>query len=150
MPLIPLTQGKYAIVDDSDYALLNQWKWYYRSGYAVRTSENIRMHRFILNAPKGFEVDHINGNGLDNRRCNIRIVTKQQNQWNRGPYKCNKTGFKGVSRLSSGNFQAAIRKDKKLVYLGFFSDPSDASLAYCKAAAELHGEFARTVPYDQV
>ena len=76
MKKIKLTQGKYAIVDDEDFAYLNQWRWYYHNNYAVHTNKNksrIYMHRFILNTPKKMFSDHINGNGLDNRRSNLRI-----------------------------------------------------------------------------
>jgi len=88
--LIPLTQGKVAIVDAADYDWLNQWKWYAskegRVFYAIRRDNDcggrdikVRMHRVILGVPTGLEGDHINGDGLDNRRANLRTVTKQQN-----------------------------------------------------------------------
>lgn len=89
---IPLSQGRLALVDDADYAELSQHKWFVdHYGYAVRNfprslckTRDIRMHRVILNAPDGMTVDHINGNRLDNRRCNLRLATDAQNKCNVG------------------------------------------------------------------
>jgi hypothetical protein len=82
--LIPLTQGKFAIVDNADFDWLNQWKWYavksYNTWYARRFS-SIPMHRQIMSAPSGTEIDHRNHNGLDNRRQNLRFSTSAENQW---------------------------------------------------------------------
>lgn len=84
MKQIPLTQGKFAIVDDEDFERVNAFKWQYHcDGYA--TSQKSKMHRFILNAPKGMVVDHKNHDGLDNRKENIWICTNSQNQLNRNP-----------------------------------------------------------------
>lgn len=88
--LIPLTKGQFAIIDIEDYDQLMQCKWYVKDSkvdtslYAVRKPDFgiVRMHRVIMDAPKGMEVDHINGNGLDNRRCNLRLCTRRENQIN--------------------------------------------------------------------
>jgi len=158
MKTIPLTQGKVAIVDDEDYEILNQFKWYAeRQGktfYANRKAplsqsrittvmrREIRMHREIINPPTGFFCDHKNGDGLDNRRANLRIVTNGQNQLNNGKYKSNTTGAKGVF-MDHGKYRAEIRKDGKRKYLGMFKTVEEASAAYQKAAKELFGEYAR-------
>jgi hypothetical protein len=82
---IPLTQGKVTLVDDADYEWLSMWRWEYQSGYAVRKEDGrtIRMHREITDCPPGFDVDHINRNRLDNRRSNLRVVTRWGNNLNR-------------------------------------------------------------------
>lgn len=89
---IPLTQGKFALVDEADYEWLNQWNWQLSNGYAVRSRripkgkrQAIYMHRVVCNAPIGTEVDHLDSDGLNNRRSNLRIATTSQNQRNRGP-----------------------------------------------------------------
>src|SRR4030065_939634 len=104
MKEIKLTKGKVAIVDDEDYDWLMQWKWRINSiGYAMRTvkkngkARKIFMHRVILNTPSDMCSDHANHNRLDNRRCNLRICTKQQNQANAPAPKNNRSGGKGVS-----------------------------------------------------
>src|SRR5258705_13379826 len=90
MKLIRLTQKQVALVDLEDFDRVNQYKWcFVKHGYAVREAskkegaKRIYMHRFIMSAPKDLEVDHINGNGLDNRKGNLRIVTSEQNKWNK-------------------------------------------------------------------
>ena len=100
MKYIPLTQGKLAIVDDEDFEWLSQWKWHFnRKKYAARTinhSGKLYMHQVILNTPKGMLSDHRNGNGLDNRRKNLRACNVQQNKANSRLPKNNTSGFKGV------------------------------------------------------
>lgn len=89
-----------------------------------------------------FEIDHINGNRSDNRLCNLRAATHAQNSRNRKLNANSTTGLKGVSR-QGGKFQASIRHDGKIIYLGIFGTPEAAHRAYCAAAVEYHGEFAR-------
>lgn len=105
MKQIPLTQNKFAIVDDKDFENLNQFKWFFNGkGYAGRSkwikggnsSIQILMHRIILNAPKNQEIDHINGDGLDNRRENLRLCSHAENSKNRKFYKNNTSGVRGV------------------------------------------------------
>ena len=156
MKNIILSQGKFAIVDDEDFEFLNQWKWTYgmggngRVGYAHRrvyhdgTSDLVLMHRLLSKAPDGMDVDHINGDKLDNRKSNLRVCTQSQNMMNRGLQKNNKSGFKGVSRHSqSGKWWARIAKDGKKFSLGLHHTPEEAGEAYRKAAESLHGEYAR-------
>ncbi len=151
--LIPLTQGKCAIVDDGDYEWLCQYKWYaMRCGnvyYAGRNAKGknkkpIYMHREILNVPQGVETDHVNGDGLDNRERNMRICTKQENQFNMKSYKAGSSKYKGVcwhKRIEK--WHAQIRHNGKRIYLGVFDKENDAANAYNVKATELFGEFAR-------
>lgn len=157
--IIPLTQGKVAIVDDADYEWLNQWKWCTvkrESGrcYAARMvrvglkRKTLLMHRLILGLDFGDERegDHINVVGtLDNRRSNLRIATKSQNMCNRGKTKENTSGFKGVSwDMNAKKWHAQIKVNGERISLGLFVNPVSAARAYDIAALELHGEFART------
>jgi hypothetical protein len=142
---IQLTRGMVAIVDDADYDFLNQWKWCsFKAGgkwYAFR-GPGILMHRLITGAPKEKDVDHRNGNGLDNRRKNLRVCSESQNAFNKNKYKNNTSGFKGVERRVN-RWQATIRANNKRYYIGSFPTAEDAALAYDRAARELHGSFAR-------
>lgn len=147
MKEIPLTRGKVAIVDDGDFPELSKHKWYARIGrhkpYAVRTgsrNEIIRMHRVIMNAPDGLEVDHISGDTLDNRRANLRICTRGQNAANI-PSNRNKNGFKGVHK-SYRKFHAKISCKRVRYHLGPHTTPEEAARTYDRKAIELFGEFA--------
>lgn len=151
---IPLTKGMYAIIDKEDYNLVSKYKWrvssiqnkrFYASTEIYRREKSIHllMHRFIMDAPKGMHVDHINHNTLDNRRSNLRICTRSQNYMNRLPYHGKSSIYKGVSWLSTKNrWEASIKRDGKNIYLGRFMDEKEAAFAYDVAAMELFGEFA--------
>jgi len=152
---IPLTQGYYALVDADDYEQLSQYKWHVKvksSGpYAYRTRgrKQIPMHRQILNAPPGLYCDHINHNGLDNRRCNLRLCTPQQNSFNRRPLlrkaSCRKrtSKYKGVHwDRQKRKWRAMIRHNGRLIHIGCFDNELDAVIAYDDYAIELFGEFA--------
>lgn len=149
---IQLSKGLVALVDDEDFEWLSEFKWCVNDeNYAIRNVQKngkwttTRMHRDVLNAPDFMQVDHVNCNPLDNRRCNLRLATNSQNQRNRGSNKNNKSGFKGVSwRVSRQKWLAQIEIDGKGKHLGYFDTPEDAAQAYDKAARELHGEFAKT------
>ena len=106
MKKIKLSKGKVALVDNEDYIWLNQWKWHFMAGgYAMRhlrisedkNSKLIYMHRQILNTPKGLESDHINRNKLDNRKENLRVATRSQNNMNRKKRINCTSKYKGVS-----------------------------------------------------
>lgn len=153
MKEVRLTQGQVALVDDADYERVIALRWYaHRSHgrgtwYAVRWEGqpkrvHVGMHRFILGVTNEKQVDHRDGNGLNNQRYNLRIATKAQNRYNRGPQRDNTSGYKGVTRNSSGRWVAQIKKHRRLYRGGTFDDPADAARAYDRLARELHGEFA--------
>lgn len=150
--LIPLTQGKFAIVDEDDYEFISQFKWCYCQGYARRDYRSptgkrscIFMHRLINKTPENFETDHINCNALDNRRCNLRNATRHQNVRNTTTRKDNLSGLKGVGFFKPSNkWRARIRMNGAMHSLGYFKTPELAHAAYCDAAKKLHGDFART------
>lgn len=140
MKEILLTRGQFAIVDDVDFEQLSSWKWCaivtHNTWYARRGSKSgsVLMHRVILELQKGDkrQTDHINHNGLDNRRCNLRVVTGQQNQWN----------LKNVKGYSWHNqakkWESYIRVNKKRIYLGLFSKEQEAHQAYLDAKKKYH------------
>ena len=146
---IPLTQGKFALVDDDMYDYLNQWKWNFNGRYVCRSvgkwnhRTKIRMHHEVLNAPAGMEIDHIDGDALDNRRDKLRICTPLQNKYNRRKPVTNSSGYKGVTmKHLSKKWTAEIKVNQKKIYLGSFSDIQDAARAYDDAAKKYFGEFA--------
>jgi hypothetical protein len=151
MKKIKLSRGKYTLVDDEDYEYLSQWKWFWLNpGYAARTIRTgksfrkILMHRLLLNAVKGQEVDHKNANGIDNRRKNLRLCSKMQNHWNRGKSRVNTSGYKGVNWNKHWKiWTARITVNGKRIFLGNFKDKKLAAEAYYKAAIKYHKEFAR-------
>lgn len=141
---IRLTQGNFAIVDDEDYEFLGQWKWYARHSapglwYALRRRhkadgpgvDRIYMHRVVLNPPEGLETDHVNGDGLDNRRANLRAVTNSINLANQTRRTRNRVHDlpMGVSP-SRRKFLARIGIDGHQRHLGTFDTPEEASAAY--------------------
>ncbi len=153
MKKIFLTQNKFAIVDDDMFDHLNQWKWYFNQGYAVRavTLRNgtkrqgkIFMHRIVNLTPDHLFTDHLNGNKLDNRKENLRVCTTAQNAMNSVKKRFNKSGYKGVSKAShSEKWMAAFRKNGKQVYLGLFETKQMAAKTYDKAVKKHFGEFAK-------
>jgi HNH endonuclease/AP2 domain len=136
-----------AMVDDED-VWLTQWKWFARKGftgfYGCRSkAPQIHMHREILQAPDGMDVDHKDGNGLNNVRSNLRLATRSQNQCNKPMYKTNTSGYKGVTwDKSRGQWMAKIKVGPKHINLGRFDDITDAAAAYAEAALKYHGDFA--------
>lgn len=143
MKQIPLSKGKFAIVDDGDYEWLMQWKWCYNSQYARRDVRRtaVWMHRLILGDALTDELicDHINRDKLDNRRSNLRAVTHSQNMKNRTCFKTKR--FLGVFK-NGINFMSMIGIPERDIYLGTFKSEEDAALAYNRAAKIHHGEFA--------
>lgn len=112
------------------------------NGRPVRKSVHRIMAEAFLSIPPGMVVDHINGNKIDNRLCNLRIATTSQNTWNAGKRKRNTSGYKGVTWSKSSNkWQAQMGFHGKKVFLGLFHTAEEASAAYCTAAIRLHGEF---------
>ncbi len=152
MKIIELPRGLQAIVDDGDFerlAACGKWnaKKSGRTHYARQTasdgSERV-MHRFLT----GWDyVDHINGNGLDNRRTNLRRATHAQNMGNKRRYRNNTSGFKGVAPFEKSRVNpwvAYINQGGNRRYLGLYNNPHDAARAYDRAAIELFGDFAST------
>lgn len=146
---IPLTRGLHAIVDAEDYEWLSKYKWYAtpspRPGafYARCTKgRTMLMHRMIMKPPKGMVVDHINGNGLDNRRCNLRLCTQAQNCRNSRKHSDGKSRFIGV-HPHRGKWEVVVTHQRKDYYGGSFDDEVEAAKARDRLALELHGEYAR-------
>jgi hypothetical protein len=152
---IPLTRGKYAIVDPEDFERLNKYRWYAKkcknTFYACRSQgtrrkkTEIKMHREVIQPPSGMVVDHINHNGLDNRKANLRLATHQQNIFNR-TYK-NKKGssskYKGVSWTPHVKmWRVRVWMNYKSKNIGYFKDEIEAAKAYDEAVKKYHGEFA--------
>ncbi len=154
MKLIPLTQNKFTTVDDEDYGWLSQWKWYadrHLNTYYARRGQRkdsktyiIRMHRLILNAQKGQQIDHINRNGLDNRRSNLRFCTSSQNIQNQTTMRSGTSRYKGVCWDKYFNkWEARVQLQPKRYLIGRFKNEIEAAKAYDTKAKELFGEFAR-------
>lgn len=146
---IPLTQGKVALCDDEDYEMLMQYKWHYQSsGYAV-TGTGIRMHSLLIVIPPGHHPDHINGNGLDNRKENLRPATYSQNCFNTRKAAGTSSKYKGVSwHKRKHAWQAQIMAKGQAKHLGFYGCEPCAAKAYNKAKAEKHEGFGRMNPED--
>lgn len=150
-----------AIVDDEDYesiVALSPWRLcsYKRKGkapprYAIRGTppNQVSMHRVILGAQRGQEVDHRDGDGLNNRRTNLRLATRAQNQRNKSATHTNRSGYKGVSLFTTpgmwatGKWYARIKLNRQTIHLGYFATAEQAARAYDCAARLYHGEFAR-------
>lgn len=148
-----LTQGMVTLVDDEWFPILSKWNWYAQDSgwgyYAARdiggrhSKMHVYMHRYILMAPDEWEVDHKNGNKLDNQEHNLRILKPSWNRSNKGPMAKNTTGYKGVSFDKSRQVWIAhIQFQRKQYNLGRFTNKDDAARAYNEKAKELHGEAA--------
>ena len=155
MKEIQLTQGKVALVDDEDFEYLNQWKWYANNMkgnfYATKAitvskckQKIISMHRLIMKPEKGYVIDHIDGNSLNNQKNNLRICTHAENMRNSKIYSNNTSGFKGVYwHKQTAKWMAYISYNNKITHLGLFINPKDAARAYNEAAIKFHVEFAK-------
>lgn len=155
---IPVSNGKaFALVDDEDFEYLSQRRWRLMRGYAVRNMKHYRengikkrkhisMHRELNKTPDGKFTDHINRNKMDNRKCNLRTVTKQQNQWNKASSrKSPSSKYKGVSYLKGINnkkWRSCIKINGKTLVIGAFDREEDAAQAYNFVANAYHGEYA--------
>jgi hypothetical protein len=135
----------FTLLDDQDYAWASQHRWRLNNkGYAIRsyTVEGkeivLCLHREIMQPPAGLVVDHIDQNKLNNTRANLRLLTQQQNLMNRGQFRNNTTGFKGVI-YQHGKWHARIEKDGRDIHLGFYDDLKTAALVYDCAAVLLFG-----------
>lgn len=148
MKYIELTQGMRAIVDDKDFEELSKYKWYYKL-YAVRNGwvngkrTTIRMHRQIMGAKVGEEIDHKNGHRIDNRKANLRRVTRSQNMWNRRK-QVSTAQHKGIYwNKQNKKWHVQIQVNKKQIYLGVYADEKTAAKIYRENAAKYFGEYAR-------
>jgi len=153
MKLIQLTRGRVAMVDDDDFPRLSQFRWRYSGsithGYAARViyvnkrQVTIWMHREIMSAPEGIEVDHRSGNRLDNQKNNLRLATHAENSRNQPVRSNNKLGVKGVCLTrQKDKYRATITLNGKPKQIGVFPTIQEAKEAYDKAAPLYHGEFA--------
>ena len=154
MKVIALSRGMSTLVDDDDFELLNKLSWYAVDGgagnfYAVHSywvgdkSYKLKMHRLIMNAPKGAEVDHKDGNTLNNSRLNLRLGTHAENMRNYGLPKHNTSGVVGVQK-SQGKWVATRQHQGKLISFGRFDTVEEASLARTEGMKNLgQSEFVR-------
>lgn len=158
--VLPLsTPDAFTIIDRADYELVACRPWYRlrnaNNAYALtgsrHTGTRAALHRFLLDAPEGLEVDHIDGDGLNNSRSNLRLATRTQNSANRGKNRNNRSGFKGVTFYKrTGKWMAQIGVDGKNVHLGYYGTPEEAAEAYDKAALAAWGPYARlNFPLDE-
>ena len=150
MKKIKLTQGKYALVDDNDFEFLNKYKWCARRTgsifYAVRNEDRktILMHRMIMKPEPEKEIDHIDSDGLNNQRKNLRPCTHQENLRNQRIRKNNKTGYLGVSFYNrTQQYVSFISFQGKSIGLGYFSTAEAAHNAYIKACKKYYNGFSK-------
>lgn len=151
MKEIELTQGKFAMVDDEDYEKLSNHEWcaalvrhvWYAHRRIGRTT--ISMHRVVMGlGNEEVQVDHIDGNGLNNQKSNLRICNYSENNWNSRKRLDNTSGFKGVNwHIRLKKWCARIQVNGKRKNLGYFDTAEEASYAYDSASREYHGEFSR-------
>jgi hypothetical protein len=147
---IPLTKGKFALVDAEDYYQLSQFQWFANGPtqtkfYAIRRygQKALKMHRVIMNAPEDLFVDHIDHNGLNNCKTNLRLCTRAQNNRNIPPAKGKSSKYKGVGwDKGTKKWRTKIRFNTKLHHIGYFENEIEAAKAYDEKAVELFGEFA--------
>jgi len=150
MKEIKLTQGQITQVDDEDYEYLNQWKWGLKRGrntcYVIRSNKVkgksiiTRMHRVIMNNVKGMVIDHIDHNGLNNQKSNLRVCTHKQNLMNK--VARGKSKYLGVSYNNLGFIRARISVDLKEIHLGYFKTEEDAAKSRDIASVKYFGDFA--------
>lgn len=151
---VALTQDKFALVDAEDFERVAFFSWCYRMlrgcEHANRTArkndwrsakQSIFLHQEVLRTTE--PIDHRNGNGLDNRKQNLRLAAQQQNLWNRRVRNDSSTGVKGITRVNS-RWRARIKVNERAVHLGYFDTQEDAGRAYDAAARKFYGEFACT------
>jgi hypothetical protein len=146
MPVvIPVTGGYVAVIDDADAELVLRHKWraathgrYAQTNVGKRT---VFMHRLIMAPPEGFETDHVDGDGLNNKRDNLRLATRSQNRANNHSQVRNKHGFRGVIQTARGYFYGRVNKYGKQHFTASFNTPEAASIARNRLAIQLYGEF---------
>lgn len=143
--------SKYPVLLDSDcYELVRKYRWHINNNgyvYCNKNGGNTTMHRLIMGSPsKMYEVDHINGDKIDNRKCNLRIVNRQQNSMNKKPNKLNKSGYSGVWwNEKRCVWESCITVDYKIIHLGRYKIKEDAIKARKEAEEKYFGEYAHCV-----
>jgi len=143
---ITLTQECVCVIDTDDVYLVKPFGWYAKKAphthYVVATINKsmVPMHRILLEVPRGVMIDHINRNGLDNRRSNLRQVTNSANVQNSGIRSDNNSGYKGVHMRPNGSYQARISYQGRRVVLGHYDDPVLAAKVYDTAARHFFGD----------
>ncbi len=151
---IELSRGYHTLIDNEDYEEISKYSWHVcpangkiyvsRSDYSTGKHRTQKLHRQLLRCPKDLVVDHINGDPLDNRRCNIRVCTRRQNARNLLPKLGNTSKYKGVHWYKIDKiWRAQIKLDTGNKYLGKFKEELEAAKAYNEAAVLHYGEFAR-------
>lgn len=157
MKKLQLKYGYVTIVDDEDYEFLMQWKWRvanFNKPNAIKYADRsvwvngkcvkVLLHRLLMQPPKGLVVDHIDGDGLNNQRANLRICTIAENSCNKRSNRASSSKYLGVCFVRKyGMWQSAIEKNGVSIHIGSFKSEMDAALAYDRRAIEIHGEFAR-------
>lgn len=145
MKEIKLTKGYSTLVDDEDFESLSKHRWHAiekDTGVYAANEKKTYMHRFLLSVSDSkVRVDHRDGNGLNNRRYNLRIATHAQNGRNQKKHKDNQSGYKGVNWESKA-WRARIVVNRKSIHLGRYTNALEAAKAYDVAAVKYHGEFA--------
>jgi len=139
------------LIDREDYEKTRHFYWSLNSqGYpiSVINGKHKRLHLFLIDKPQGMVIDHINGNKLDNRKCNLRICTSKQNAMNTKVAKSNELGILGVSKTKHGRYRARIMVNRKEINLGHYEKIEDAIEARRLAEIKYFGEYAPTLSRD--
>jgi hypothetical protein len=152
--IVTLTKGHHTLVDVADLPVILSYKWCFVAGGYAFTSvmladgkrAKLYLHRLLLGlTDPDVHADHENGNGLDNRRVNIRCASQTENNWNQGLSSRNSSGYKGVSLFKrNGSYRASIAANGKRMHLGYYTTAEAAARAYDLAAIEMHGKYAHT------
>lgn len=147
---VPLTRGQIAVIDDADAELVRSHTWHAvcpKGHWYAAATDGTLMHRLLLDAPPGMAVDHRDGDGLHNRRHNLRLCAPVENNRNARRRRDNRSGYKGVSRYRGhrvrGAWVAGIRVNGRRIHLGYRDTPEEAALLYDAAARRYFGAFAR-------
>lgn len=137
-----------ALIDKEDTEKCKKHHWNITDGYlaysyiANKKESSLRIHRYLINVPEDKIVDHINGDPLDNRKCNLRICTKLENAWNRTTNKDSKTGYKGITLTKWNTYEVSIAYKGNKIYLGAYKIKKDAIEARRKAELKYFGEYS--------